>query len=31
MLIEYDGEQHYLAKTNNFWKTDNLEKRKQRD
>lgn len=30
-IIEYDGEQHYLTKTNNFWKNDSLEKRQQRD
>lgn len=29
-IIEYDGEQHYLEKTNNFW-SDTLEKRQQRD
>lgn len=26
-LIEYDGEQHYLDKTNDFWKKDSLSKR----
>lgn len=26
-LIEYDGEQHYLDKTNKFWKRDSLEER----
>jgi hypothetical protein len=31
MLIEYDGEQHYLDKANNFWKNDNLSQRKNRD
>lgn len=30
-IIEYDGEQHFLDKTNNFWKNDSLEKRKSRD
>lgn len=30
-IIEYDGEQHYLEKTNNFWKNDSLEKRQKRD
>lgn len=29
-LIEYDGEQHYLYKTDNFWK-DTLKKRQERD
>jgi hypothetical protein len=31
ILIEYDGEQHYLDKANNFWKNDNLSQRKNRD
>ena len=30
-LIEYDGEQHYLEKTNNFWKKDSLLNRQKRD
>lgn len=30
-LIEYDGEQHYLDKTNKFWKRDSLEERQKRD
>lgn len=29
-LIEYDGEQHYLSKTDNIW-SDNVEKRQKRD
>ena len=31
MLIEYDGEQHYLNKTNTFWKNDSLAQRQSRD
>lgn len=30
-VVEYDGEQHFLEKTNNFWKRDSLEKRQERD
>lgn len=30
-LIEYDGEQHYLDKTNEFWKRDNLTQRQAKD
>lgn len=30
-LIEYDGEQHFLDKTNEFWKRDSLEQRQKRD
>lgn len=30
-LIEYDGEQHYLEKTNNFWKKDTLQNRQIKD
>lgn len=30
-LIEYDGEQHYLDKTNEFWKRDSLEQRQEKD
>lgn len=30
-LIEYDGQQHYLQKANNFFKADTLEHRKERD
>lgn len=30
-IVEYDGEQHFLDKTNDFWKNDSLEKRQARD
>lgn len=30
-LVEYDGEQHYLEKTNDFWKRDSLSKRQEKD
>lgn len=30
-IIEYDGEQHFLEKTNNFWKRDSLSTRQLRD
>lgn len=30
-IVEYDGEQHFLDKTNNFWKNDSLKQRQDRD
>lgn len=30
-IIEYDGEQHYLDKPNQFWSNDSLARRKKRD
>ena len=30
-IVEYDGEQHYLEKTNQFWKRDSLTQRQLRD
>lgn len=30
-IVEYDGEQHFLDKTNNFWKRDSLATRRLRD
>ena len=31
LIIEVDGEQHYLDKTNDFWKKDSLSKRQEKD
>lgn len=30
-IIEYDGEQHFLSKANEFWNRDSLERRQHRD